>query len=172
MNLAPFVSLLLAICLVSSRAYGQPLVDDTKILHVLVFEHVQKDKKKMISQGASIRYKLRAAPKVWQKGILEEIKQGQMVVDGQTVALKDCLVITGRVYGTDGIIGGVAVGVGLSSVIFGSALLGNPVAGVSLLVGGAGLLITGIILVTRNKRFHLDRGWEVHYGQLSYSSVE
>lgn len=172
MNLASFISSLVLLCLLSFAVQGQNLVDDTKTLNVLIFEHVQKDKKKMISQGASIKYKLRAAPKVWLKGTLEEIKKESMVVNGQEVAFKDCLIIAGRVYGKEGVIGGVAVGVGISSVVFGSALLGNPVAGVTLLVGGAGLLVTGMILVTKNKRFHLDKGWEVHYGQLTYSLTE
>jgi hypothetical protein len=172
MNSAPFARFLWLFCLVSFGAYGQTLVDDTKTLNVLIFEHLEKDKKKMISQGASIRYKLRSAPKVWKKGVLEQIKKGTIVVNGQTVALNNCLLITGRVYGQDGIIGGVAVGVGMSSVIFGSALLGNPVAGVTLLAGGAALLVTGVFLVAKHKRFHLDRGWEVHYGQLTYSLVE
>lgn len=156
----------------SAGVQGQTLVDDTKVLDVLIFEQVQKDKKKMISQGASIKYKLRAAPKVWLKGTLEKIKKESMIINGQEVAFKDCLVIAGRVYGKEGVIGGVAVGVGISSVVFGSALLGNPVAGVTLLVGGAGLLVTGMILVTKNKRFHLDKGWEVHHGQLTYSLTQ
>lgn len=172
MNLAPFTSLLLLLSLVSVGVHGQNLVDDTKVLEVLIFEHVQKDKKKMVSQGASIRYKLRATPKVWGNGTLEEIKQGSMVVDGQEVAFSDCLIIAGRVRTNDAVIGGVAVGTGLSAVLFGSALLGNIWAGGTLLVGGTGLLVTGIILVTKNKKFHLDKGWEVHYGRLSYSPTD
>ena len=112
MNLAPFVSSLLLLFLVSFDVHGQTLVDDTKVLDVLVFEHVQKDKKKMVSQGASIRYKLRATAKVWIKGTLEKIKKGAMVVNGKEIAFEDCLVIAGRVRTNDAVIGGVAVGVG------------------------------------------------------------
>ncbi|MGH1337022.1 MAG: hypothetical protein ACRBFS_12930 [Aureispira sp.] len=171
MNLAPFISSLLLLCLVSFGVHGQTLVDDTKVLDVLVFEHVQKDKKKMVSQGASIRYKLRATPKVWIKGTLEKIKKGSMVVDGKEVAFDACLIIAGRVRTNDAVIGGVAIGIGLSNLIFGSALLGNIWTGATLLVGGTGLLVTGLVLVTKSKRFNLDKGWEVHHGQLKYSTT-
>jgi hypothetical protein len=169
MNLVWLVSLPSLLCLLAFNVQGQSLIDDTQILDVLIFEHQQKGKKKMVSQGASIKYKLRNNPKVWTKGKLEQIQKDSMTVAGQTIAFSDCLIIAGRVHGNDGIIGGVATGVGLSSVIFGSALIGNVVAGSVLLAGGAGLLTVGIILVTKNKRFHLDKGWEVHHGQLSYS---
>lgn len=169
MNLILFITLQSILCLLTFNVQGQILVDDTQILDVLIFEHQQKGKKKMVSQGASIKYKLRNNPKKWTKGTLERIKKDSMTVGGQTVAFSDCLIIGGRVHGNDGIIGGVSTGIGLSAVIFGSALVGNAVTGTILLAGGAGLLTVGIILVTKNKRFHLDKGWEVYHGQLSYS---
>ena len=172
MNLVLFVSLQSILCLLAFNVQGQTLVDDTEILDVLIFEHQQKGKKKMVSQGASIKYKLRNNPKKWVKGELEQIQKDSMTVAGQRVAFSDCLIIAGRVHGNDGIIGGVATGVGLSSVIFGSALIGNIVTGTILLAGGGALLTVGIILVTRNKRFHLDKGWEVYRGQLSYSTSQ
>lgn len=169
MNLVWFVSLQSILCLLVFNAQGQILVDDTQTLDVLIFEHEQKGKKKMVSQGASIKYKLRNNPKKWTKGELQSIKKDSMTVAGQTVAFADCLIIAGRVHGNDGIIGGVSAGIGVSSIVFGSALIGNLLTGTILLAGGAALLTTGIILVTKNKRFHLDKGWEVYHGQLSYS---
>lgn len=169
MNLVLLVSLSSILCLLNGNVQAQTLIDDTQILDVLIFEHQQKGKKKMVSQGASIKYKLRKNPQKWIKGRLEQIQKDSMTVDRQTIAFSDCLIIAGRVHGNDGIIGGVSTGVGLSSVVFGSALISNVIAGSILLAGGAGLLTAGIILVTKNKRFHLDKGWQVYHGQLSYN---
>lgn len=149
-------------------AQGQVLPKEQKILKVLVFEHLQKDKKKLISQGAVIRYKLQSNPKIWYKGLLEDIGEDQMTVAGKQVRYEDCLLIAGRVHSERGLLGGVALGAGTTTLLVGSAALGTSALGIGLLSGGIALVIAGIILVTRSQRFHFEKGWSVYGGTLSY----
>lgn len=169
MKLSSFSLLILLFWYGTPLLQGQNLIEDKTELQVLVFEHLQKDKKRLISQGAMIRYKLRNAPKVWHRGELMAINNDHMVVDTEQVPFSDCLVIAGRVHSERGIIGGAAVGLGGTSFLFGTAFLGIPTLGVSLIAGGTAVLVTGIVLISQFQRFHLDKGWTVHAGTLSYS---
>lgn len=152
-------------------AMSQKLVDDTKTLKVLVFEHLEKDKKKLVSQGGRVKYKLNSNPKTLYKGSLDDIKENSMVVDGTEVSFNDCSMIAGRVSSEEVLIGGILMGVGISTIIAGAATLGNITVGGTVIAGGAIALITGIILITKYKRFNLNKGWEVHSGQIIYSAT-
>ncbi len=149
--------------------FAQTLIDDTRTLKVLVFEHEQKDKKKLISQTGIIKYKLRSDPKVVHKGRLDDIKEGAMVVNGKEVKFEDCIMIAGRVNTEEALVGGICVGIGFSGMIAGAALLGNIVVGGTVALAGVAALVAGIILITKMKRFNLDKGWEVHSGKIIYS---
>lgn len=171
MKIASFFLSVVLLFSVYSFGYSQTLVQDTTQLKVLVFEHLEKGKKKLISQGAIIRYKLQSNPKVWIKGQLEQIDPTHMTVSGQRVAYADCMLIAGRVHSERDILGGVAMGVGGASFLFGTALLGNLPLGSGFIAGGAVALVTGVILITRFKRFHFDKGWTVHPGTITYNRV-
>lgn len=168
MKLSSFSLLVLLFWSATPLLKGQNLTKNEVTLHVLIFEHLKKGKKRLISQGAAIRYKLRNASKVWHRGELMAIQKDRMVVDGKEVLYADCLLIAGRVHSERGIVGGTAIGAGGVSFIFGTALLSVPTLGVSLVAGGAAAFITGIILVSRFQRFHLDKNWSVYGGTLSY----
>ena len=168
MKIARFSILLVLLLSVPQFLQAYAFQGDSIQLQVLVFEQVQKDKKKLISLGAVIRYKRQDAPKVWHKGTLEAIGADHMVVGGQTVAYSDCLIIAGRVRSERDIIGGTAIGAGGAAFLFGTALLGNLLLGGGFLLGGAAALITGVVLITRAQRFHLGKGWTVRGGTLSY----
>lgn len=165
---------LLLVCFLfsTSTTRAQKLIDDTRTLKVLVFENEQKDKKKLISQSGRIKYTLRNDPKKVYKGTLDDIKEGLMVVDGVEVLFKDCLMIAGRVSSEEVLIGGICIGTGFSSIVFGAALAGNIVVGATFIGIGVAALITGLVLVTKVKRFNLDKGWEVHSGKIIYSATE
>jgi len=174
MNIHIITTVFLYILLSTNSLFAQKLVDDNKIMKVLVFENVEKDKIKMISQTGRVRYKLRSDPKTVYKGTLDDIKEGMMIIDGKEVLFQDCLMIGGRVTIDEIMIGGICLGAGLTTVIFGTALMGTiPIAGaVAVLAGGLGAAITGIILITKVKRFNLDKGWEVHSGEIIYSITD
>ena len=69
-------------------------------------------------------------------------------------------------------IGGVCSGTGLTTIIFGAALAGNIIVGGTIVTGGLALLIAGIVMVTKVKRFKLDKGWEVHSAEIIYNAVD
>lgn len=166
--------ILILCCFLATRSQlvGQTLVDDTQTLKVLVFEHLEKDKKKLVSQGGRIKYKLNSDPKNLRKGHLDDIKENAMVIDGQEVLFQDCAMIAGRVTSEEVLIGGIAMGTGFTTIVVGAASLGNIIVGGTIIVGGAAALIAGIILVTKYKRFNLNKGWEVHSGKIIYSATE
>lgn len=168
MKLSSFSLLVLLFLSTTPFLKGQNLAKDEVTLHVLVFEHLRKGKKRLISQGAVIRYKLRSASKIWHRGRLMAIQKDRMVVDGKEVLYADCLLIAGRVHSERGIVGGTALGAGGVSFIVGTALLGIPTLGGSLVAGGAAAFITGVVLISQFQRFHLDKGWSVYGGTLSY----
>lgn len=174
MNIHIITTVFLYSLLSANSLFAQKLVDDNKTMKVLVFENVEKDKIKMISQTGRVRYKLRNDPKTVHRGTLEDIKEGMMVVNGKEILFQDCLMIGGRVTTDEIMIGGICMGAGLTAVIFGTAILGTiPIAGaVAVLAGGLGAAITGIVLITKIKRFNLDKGWEVHSGEIIYSITD
>lgn len=173
MNIHIITTVFLYILLSSNNLFAQKLVDDTKVMKVLVFENVEKDKIKMISQTGRIKYKLRSDPKTVHKGTLDDILEGKMIVNGKEILFSDCLMIGGRVNSDEIMIGGICLGAGLTTIIFGSALLGTlPIpAAIAVVGGGLGATIAGIILITKIKRFNLDKGWEVHSGSIQYSTT-
>jgi hypothetical protein len=169
---ATFVLSVLIFFFISAPVKAQKLIDDTKVIKVLMFENEHKDKKKMINQTARIKYKLRSDSKHVYKGTLDDIKEGVMVVDGQEVLFNDCSMIAGRVFSEELLIGGVCSGTGLTTIIFGAALAGNIIVGGTIVTGGLALLIAGIVMVTKVKRFKLDKGWEVHSAEIIYNAVD
>ena len=130
MKLSSFSLLILLFWCSSTHLQAQDLTEDDLQFQVLVFEKPEKGKRRLINQGAMIRYKLRSAPKVWQRGQLMAIEDQHLVVDGKTVSYDDCLIIAGRVYSERGIIGGAALGAGSVGFLMGTALLGVPTLGV------------------------------------------
>lgn len=157
--------------LLNTNLKGQKLIDDTKVLKILVFEQTAKDKKKLVSQGGLIKYKLRGDPKKLLKGTLDDIKEGLMIIDGKEIRFEDCSMIAGRVSSQEAIIGGVALGVSITGLTIGAALLGNITVGGSIVVAAVIGIVAGIILITKYKRFNLNKGWEVHSGQIIYSTT-
>ena len=151
--------------------FAQKLIDDTRVIKVLLFVHEQKDLKKMVNQSARIKYKLRNNPKVFI-GKLEDIKEGMMVINGQEVLFDDCKMIAGRVFSEEFFAGGVLIGSGFTSIVFGAALSGNIILGGTIIGGGVATLITGLILVAKVRRFNLDKGWEVHSTEILYNLAE
>jgi len=158
---------------VSINVGAQDLIEDKKVLKVLIFKNNARNKTKMISQGAFIKYKLRSNPKKMMKGILEDVKQGLMIVDGKKIAFSDCKIVSGRVSSEAQLIGGIGLGMGAAGVIFSSAILTSfsiPVVGV--VIGGCAALVgVGIYLIVKQKRFNLDKKWEIHSGELEYDLV-
>lgn len=155
----------------SPMLFGQKLIDDTRTLKVLVFEHLEKDKKKLVSQGGRIKYKLNSDPKKLYKGTLDDIKESTMVVDGKEVSFLDCSMIAGRVSSEEVLVGGILMGIGVSGIVAGAAALGNVTVGATIIAGGVVALTVGIILITKYKRFNLNKGWEVHSGQIIYNTT-
>lgn len=172
MKIYMITALIMSFILFTTALSAQELIDDTKTIKVLVFEKMDKGKTKLISQGARIKYKLHSDSKKVYKGTLEDIKEGYMVVDGQEVPFDDCMMIGGRVSSQETLIGGVAAGVGFTSLVLGAALLGTPTFGISLIAGGTVAVVAGIILITKIRRFRTDKGWEVHSGKIEYSAVK
>ncbi|BDS14541.1 hypothetical protein [Aureispira anguillae] len=171
MKINSIIILFLCFLFVLPDLMGQKLVDDTQTLKVLVFEHLEKDKKKLVSQGGRIKYKLESNSKQLLKGTLEEIKENAMIVDGKEVLFADCSMIAGRVTTEEVLIGGIATGIGFTTIVVGAASLGNIIVGGTVIAGGVAALVAGIILITKYKRFNLNKGWEVHSGQIIYSAT-
>jgi hypothetical protein len=158
--------------LLNTNLKGQKLIDDTKVLKILVFEHAAKDKKKLVSQGGRIKYKLRGDSKKLLKGTLDDIKDGIMIIDGEEIRFDDCSMIGGRVSSQEALIGGITVGASFTGLIVGAALLGNITLGGTVIAVAAIGIVVGIVLITKYKRFNLDKGWEVHSGQIIYSTTD
>lgn len=154
--------------------YAQDLIkDDQKVIKILIFENEAKVKTKMVSEGAMLKYRLRGNPKVLHKGKLEDVREGVMIIDGEEIAFADCLMIAGRVSSQEQLLGGIGIGMGTSGILFGSAMMVSfnlPVVGV-VVAGCAALIGVGIYFVMKYKKFHLDKGWEVHSGTLQHSLV-
>ena len=150
---------------------AQTLIDDTQTLNVLIFKNESKDKIKMISESGKVRYKLRTDNQRYV-GKLEKVNDGSMIVNGQEVIFDDCIYISGRVYSEETIAGGVAAGVGLSTVVLGASLLGNVIVGGTVIAGGATAMGLGMFFLTKPKRFHLDKGWEVYAGKIEYDPTQ
>jgi len=171
MKINSIVLLLACFLLLNTNLKGQKLIDDTKILKILVFENLEKDKKKLISQGGQIKYKLRGNSQKILIGTLDDIKDGAMIIDGKEVRFANCSMIAGKVSSESILIGGIATGFSLTTLIVGAALLGNIALGGTVIAAAVGGLVVGIILITKYKRFKLDKGWEVHSGQIIYSTT-
>ena len=156
-----------------SLIYAQPapdLIDDTKTVHILVFEHLEKRDMRFVSEGATITYKLYSNPKQKQKGIIDAIDNEKMVVDGKEVAFADCSLIRARVRTDKEMFGGMGLGAGLLSTAGAAAIISssNNVAGpVFLGIGVAGTAF-GLTFMFNRKRFDMNRGWSVYGAQLSY----
>ncbi|HIB76081.1 MAG TPA: hypothetical protein EYO58_00400 [Flavobacteriales bacterium] len=125
----------------------------------------------MVNQSARIKYKLRNNPKVYT-GKLEDIKEGMMFVDGRKVLFNDCKMIAGRVFSEAFFAGGVLIGSGFTTIVFGAAFTTNIIVGGTIIAGGVATLITGLIMVAKVRRFNLDRGWEVHSTEILYNLAE
>ena len=171
MKINSIILLLACFLLLNTNLKGQKLVDDTKILKILVFENTAKDKKKLVSQGGRIKYRLRGDSKKVLKGTLDDIKDDAMILDGREIRFDDCSMIGGRVSSEEILIGGITLGASFAGLIVGTALLGNITFGGTVIVATAVGIVVGIILITKYKRFNLDRGWEVHSGQIIYSTT-
>lgn len=171
MKIYAISALIMGFLFLTTNLFAQNLIDDTKTIKVLVFEHETKNKTKLISQGGRIRYKLRSNPKVVHKGTVEDIKEGMMIVDGREVPFDDCLMIGGRVTSEEMLTGGIVTGSGFTALVLGFALIGTPAFGLSLIAGGTAALVVGIILITKIKRFKMDKGWDVHSGKIQYSAT-
>jgi len=166
--------LILVACflLLNTNLKGQKLIDDTRVLKILVFENIAKDKKKLVSQGGRIKYKLRGDSQKLLKGTLDDIKDGAMVIDGKEIRFDDCSMIGGRVSSQETLIGGITLGASFTGLIVGATLLGNITLGGTVIVAAAVGVVMGIVLITKYKRFNLDKGWEVHSGQITYSITD
>ncbi|MCH2022131.1 MAG: hypothetical protein MK207_06580 [Saprospiraceae bacterium] len=155
-----------------SALFAQKLIDDIRVIKVLLFVHQQKDLKKMVNQSARIKYRLRNNSKVFT-GKLDDIKEGMMVVNGKEVLFNDCKMIGGRVFSEEFFAGGVLTGAGFATIVFGAALAGTNIeTGAVVIAGGVIALITGLVLVTKVRKFNLDKGWEVHSTEVLYNLAE
>lgn len=170
MKINSITILIACLFLFNTNLKAQKLIDDTKTLKVLVFEHVSKDKKKLISQGGRIKYKLRGEKKV-MKGTLDDIKDGAMIIEGKEIRFAHCSMIGGRVSSEEVLIGGMVLGTSFTGLIVGATLLGNITLGGTVIVAAAIGVVAGIILITKYKRFHLDKGWEVYSGKITYNEA-
>ena len=171
MKINSIILLLACFLLLNTNIKGQTLIDDTKILKILVFENTEKGKKKLVSQGGRIKYRLRGDSKKVLKGTLDDIKDGAMIIDGKEIRFEDCSMIAGRVSSQETLIGGITLGASMTGLIVGAALLGNITLGGTVIVGAVAGIVVGIVLITKYKRFNLDKGWEVHSGQITYSAT-
>ncbi|MBL4649550.1 MAG: hypothetical protein JKY03_07445 [Aureispira sp.] len=172
MKINSIILLLACFLLLNTNLKGQKLIDDTKILKILVFENTVKDKKKLVSQGGRIKYRLRGDSKKVLTGTLDDIKDGAMIIDGKEIRFDNCSMIAGRVSSEEVLIGGVVLGASFAGLIVGAALLGNITLGGTVIVAAAAGLVVGIVLITKYKRFNLDKGWEVHSGQIVYNTTD
>ena len=68
MKINSIILLLACFLLLNTNLKGQKLIDDTEILKILVFENTVKDKKKLVSQGGRLKYRLRGDSKKVLKG--------------------------------------------------------------------------------------------------------
>ena len=163
------LSFLLVFCF--EGLVAQPLVDDSQTYGVLVFEHLDKEKTKLIRVGGWVKYRLYSNPRVVMKGTLQKVSKNSMIVDGREVALSDCQMIAGRVRSDKEILGSVFLGMGISIVPFAAGItsLLPPVGAVAIIGGGVVLMSSGIAMLMRKKRFKMDRGWSVYGGTLDYS---
>ncbi|CAA6830218.1 MAG: Unknown protein [uncultured Aureispira sp.] len=171
MKINSILLLLACFLFLNTNLKGQKLIDDTKILKILVFENLAKDKKKLVSQGGRIKYKLRGNSKKVLIGILDDIKDGAMIIDGKEVRFDDCSMIAGRVSSEETLVGGITVGASCAGLIVGAALLGNITLGGTVIVAAVAGVVAGVVLITKYKRFNLDKGWEVHSGQIIYNTT-
>ncbi|WMX14924.1 MULTISPECIES: hypothetical protein [unclassified Aureispira] len=172
MKINSITILIACFLLLNTNLKGQKLIDDTRTLKVLVFEHTMKDKKKLVSQGGRVKYKLRGDAQKVQKGTLEDIKEGAMVIDGKEIQFNDCAMIGGRVSSQEVLVGGITLGASFTGLIVGATLLGNVTLGGTVIAAAVVGAVVGIILITKYKRFNLDKGWEVHSGQIIYSTTD
>lgn len=163
LSLFCFLTLLLG----GNWAQAQPLITDSVALRVLVFEHLQKNETKLLSEGAGITYRLKTDDKK-RKGKIELIKEKSIVVSGQEYALSDFKMIAGKVRTDRQLLGGVLTGVGMTTTLIGGAFL-NSQMGLGILVGGAAALGGGISLITGKKKFHFSKGWTVQAGTIRYA---
>jgi len=170
----PVAILVLCFLFSTPKLFAQQLIDDTRTLNVLVFVNEHKDKKKLISETARIKYKLLSDPKKVHKGTLEAIKESSMVVDGKEILFKDCAMIGGRVTSEETLAGGICLGSGFMGLGIGVGVLltTNIAFGAPVVVIAVAALIAGIILVTKYKHFKFNKGWEVHSGKIVYNPTK
>lgn len=156
--------------MIASCVQGQTLVDDTRELKVLLFENLEKGKRKIVSLGATVRYKLDGEKRLY-KGIVEAIGDDFFVVDNKKILFRDCAKISGRVYNENQILGGVLTGIGVASISFGGTFLatGSFSVGVASVVTAAALIGVGIYIVMQHKTFNLNKGWTVHGATIRYN---
>ena len=149
---------------------GQTLVDDTRELEVLLFDHIEKGKRKIISKGATVRYQL-DGQRGRVKGVVEAIGDNFFIVDNQKILFRDCAKISGRVYNENQILGGLLTGVGVASISFGGTFLatGSFSVGVASVVAAAALIGVGIYMVMKHRTFNLNKGWTVHGAKIRYN---
>lgn len=168
-----FFLLLLTVCVYqNSHAQDPDLIDDKDTIGVLVFQNNDKQLTKLIREGGRIRYQLRKTKRTI-KGDLQEIKSHSMVVSGKEIAYKDCSFISGRIQSEAQLVGGISAGLGLSTLVFGSAFFSTLKTGgsIAIVAGGTVALVAGVILITKTRKFNLNKRWEVHGGTLIFDKT-
>lgn len=171
MKTLPFTLFLCCFLFVTNSLCAQKIEGDTKVISVLIFENEGKGKKKIVNEGAFIKYKLNDTKKV-QKGVIKEIHDGYMLVDDQKVAFGDCAMIAGKVYGQEQTLGGLSLGVGVAGVVVAAVFVSFPPA--LFIIGTTAIAATaaGLIIITKKKRFDLNKGWTVYNGTIQYNLMQ
>lgn len=168
-----FFTLLIGLCF-CQNSFGQDpdLIDDKDTIRVLVFQQNDKQLTKLIQEGGRIRYQLRKTKRTI-KGQLQEVNSHSMVVNGKKIEYKDCSFISGRIKSESQLVGGIAAGLGLSTLVFGSAFFSTLKTGgsIAIVAGGTAFLVAGVIMITKSRKFNLNKGWEVHGGTLVFDKT-
>ena len=157
----------LILCLFfSTSSSAQTLVKDSVYLSVLVLENLDKRETKLLSEGAGVRYQLKN-DKRKMKGKIELIKDNSMVISGTEIKFEDIQTLSGKVRSDRQLGGGILIGLGATTSVFGGVLIGS-VPGLGVAVGGLAALGTGIHLVTSYKKFKTYEGWRIHSGKIAF----
>lgn len=171
MKILPFALFLFCFLFINETLSAQKIEGDTKVISVLIFEQEKKGKKKIVNEGAFIKYKLNGAKKV-QKGVIKEIHDGYMLVENQKIAFADCSMIAGKVYGQEQTLGGLSLGVGVAGVVVAAIFISFPPALFIIGTTAIAATATGLILITKKKRFNLNKGWTVYNGTIQYNLMQ
>jgi hypothetical protein len=171
MHLPSITLFLISFLAIAQTSLAQNITDDTKIIRVLIFDHEEKGKKKIVNEGAFIKYRLNDSKKV-QKGLLKEIQDGYMMVGDQKVAFGDCAMIAGKVYSQEQTLGGLSLGFGVSGLVITAIFVSFPPTAIIMGTTAIAATITGLILITKKKKFNLNKGWIVYGGSIQYNLMQ